>query len=374
MNQPTAELKPCPFEGVIKDAKHTLYINDELYEGFPQVRCSCGACGPLMAGTRESAIAGWDTRRHLIDKAEPVSGGVTAEELQDLVSIGFSETVGFDASTSPEEIRSSIIKQQTFHIAHEIMTHLECYPLGTVARLTADKKIAVTSLLSEQTAIVTAWSSKTKQLQAEVDRLNSADIEKGNQFVNATNIYRREIDRLNANNLTIGSWLSAALDDPTVCQEMKDDIRTWMGLINLPDAKPTETVRPGRDFLEDAHMENGNYQCICTTCKQSFKGHKRRITCKVCSNPKPTEVVGCGKGFRINGQGPWRCGHLGIWFCPDCQAKANSSETLTSSNPTKKVELPEVPYLTGLSNRDWATLVSRFLHAVKDRLETKNEV
>jgi hypothetical protein len=37
-----------------------------------------------------------------------------------------------------------------------------------------------------------------------------------------------------------------------------------------------------RSFLEDSFHENGQYECICTTCNKTFTGHKRRITCKVC--------------------------------------------------------------------------------------------
>jgi hypothetical protein len=37
------------------------------------------------------------------------------------------------------------------------------------------------------------------------------------------------------------------------------------------------------DWPEDFKHENGNYQCQCLTCGQLFIGHKRRITCKVCS-------------------------------------------------------------------------------------------
>ena len=31
---------------------------------------------------------------------------------------------------------------------------------------------------------------------------------------------------------TVGMWLSAALDDPKVCAEMKQDIHTWMAALN----------------------------------------------------------------------------------------------------------------------------------------------
>lgn len=41
-----------------------------------------------------------------------------------------------------------------------------------------------------------------------------------------------------------------------------------------------------RSFQEDAGHENGNYFCTCCDCGRQFQGHKRRVICKVCSQPK----------------------------------------------------------------------------------------
>ena len=41
---------------------------------------------------------------------------------------------------------------------------------------------------------------------------------------------------------------------------------------------------PG-NWPEDASHENGDYECACMTCKQTFYGHKRRVICKVCATP-----------------------------------------------------------------------------------------
>ena len=38
-----------------------------------------------------------------------------------------------------------------------------------------------------------------------------------------------------------------------------------------------------RDWPEDFDHENGNYECKCLTCGNMFRGHKRRVICKVCS-------------------------------------------------------------------------------------------
>ncbi len=37
-----------------------------------------------------------------------------------------------------------------------------------------------------------------------------------------------------------------------------------------------------RDWIDDFGHENGNYWCKCHKCGHTFKGRKRRVTCKVC--------------------------------------------------------------------------------------------
>lgn len=37
------------------------------------------------------------------------------------------------------------------------------------------------------------------------------------------------------------------------------------------------------DWTEDFEHENGNYANECAQCKKMFRGHKRRVICKVCS-------------------------------------------------------------------------------------------
>lgn len=39
-----------------------------------------------------------------------------------------------------------------------------------------------------------------------------------------------------------------------------------------------------RDWTEDSHLENGNYQNRCIRCEQLFLGYKRRPICKSCHN------------------------------------------------------------------------------------------
>jgi hypothetical protein len=41
---------------------------------------------------------------------------------------------------------------------------------------------------------------------------------------------------------------------------------------------------PGRDWIEDKELENGNYQCLCINCNRFFIGHKKRLLCFECYN------------------------------------------------------------------------------------------
>ncbi len=79
-----------------------------------------------------------------------------------------------------------------------------------------------------------------------LDRLNDAlkspaDLDPAGFTAKTCNLVRSaadEIDRLRAfasANDRIGPWLSAALDDPQVCREMKADITAWF------DAQPKDT-------------------------------------------------------------------------------------------------------------------------------------
>lgn len=45
------------------------------------------------------------------------------------------------------------------------------------------------------------------------------------------------------------------------------------------------------DWPEDFSHENGQYNCVCITCQESFVGHKRRITCKLCADKAAAEYA-----------------------------------------------------------------------------------
>lgn len=74
-----------------------------------------------------------------------------------------------------------------------------------------------------------------------------------------------------------------------------------------PDCKGTGYLASeavGRDWLEDFTHENGNYECACCICKNSFVGHKRRVVCKSCALVNPINndwsiVVGDWKDEKV---------------------------------------------------------------------------
>lgn len=49
---------------------------------------------------------------------------------------------------------------------------------------------------------------------------------------------------------------------------------------------------PEGNWPEDFSEENGNYSCKCCHCGKYFQGHKRRVTCKVCSRQPTGESHG----------------------------------------------------------------------------------
>jgi len=57
--------------------------------------------------------------------------------------------------------------------------------------------------------------------------------------------------------------------------------------LEIEDLKAQQVEVPQdqtRDWLADYDHENGMYMNICHNCKCEFTGHKRRVTCKVCSD------------------------------------------------------------------------------------------
>jgi hypothetical protein len=59
------------------------------------------------------------------------------------------------------------------------------------------------------------------------------------------------------------------------------------------------------DWTEDFQHENGNYQSVCSTCRNTFFGHKRRVTCKVCAETRSVTTDMIKKLRDIAGDPMW---------------------------------------------------------------------
>lgn len=77
--------------------------------------------------------------------------------------------------------------------------------------------------------------------------------------------------------------------------------------IERPMQNPFKTF-PACNWEEDYAHENGNYINTCIECKMPFKGHKRRVVCKVCAGPNWEELA--------KKQAPQdnKCAHAGCWL------------------------------------------------------------
>lgn len=70
------------------------------------------------------------------------------------------------------------------------------------------------------------------------------------------------------------SWRKLVRDSDMLAEAVAGDASA------IPDSSDKT-----RDWSEDFAGENGNYSCTCHACGNVFRGHKRRVTCKVCAEP-----------------------------------------------------------------------------------------
>lgn len=80
----------------------------------------------------------------------------------------------------------------------------------------------------------------------------------------------------------------------------------------MTDETKDEYIDPFRtlaacNWEEDYPHENGNYINTCIECKMPFKGHKRRVICKICAGPNWEELA-AKKAPENN-----KCAHAGCW-------------------------------------------------------------
>jgi len=67
-----------------------------------------------------------------------------------------------------------------------------------------------------------------------------------------------------------------------------NDLKKLAGIeTSAEQALPINSVMPSFDspknWTEDYELENGNYICRCSLCKEHFYGYKRRVICKECA-------------------------------------------------------------------------------------------
>jgi len=75
--------------------------------------------------------------------------------------------------------------------------------------------------------------------------------------------------------MSIGKWLSAALDDPMVCAEMKADINAWFedGEPGYLDEIRLEALRDAHEacFEQYAHVSSEDYQDGVGDCRDAIE-------------------------------------------------------------------------------------------------------
>lgn len=73
---------------------------------------------------------------------------------------------------------------------------------------------------------------------------------------------------------------------------------------------PGMTGSAENDWLDDAHLENGNYFNRCVHCGADFIGHKHRVSCRCCNATRPKPDYAAYRPF--DGKAQWVIrNHLG---------------------------------------------------------------
>jgi hypothetical protein len=123
----------------------------------------------------------------------------------------------------------------------------------------------------------------------------------------------------------------------------------------------------GRDWIEDAAHENGNYQCRCATCGNTFIGHKRRVTCKVCA----ATTVSASPTTSQSEQASERDFRLSL---DSTTASASECKTCCGtesiSNPLGW-QLERIPCPDCAPSRDAALLAPKAIEDIADELEAE---
>ena len=82
-------------------------------------------------------------------------------------------------------------------------------------------------------------------------------------------------DKLHETEMNLGSWLSAALEDPNVCKEMKQHIEEWFSYIknrNIVEIDCPNCTKVQYEAYRQMLLFDNNIDINCQTC-----GNKGRV-------------------------------------------------------------------------------------------------
>lgn len=84
------------------------------------------------------------------------------------------------------------------------------------------------------------------------------------------------------NRIKNSEWFKKAYDGKSIGEEA--------GIPESGETVDAFKTHPACNWPEDYELENGNYINTCSICKLPFKGHKRRVVCRMCDEPNWEEL------------------------------------------------------------------------------------
>lgn len=151
----------------------------------------------------------------------------------------------------------------------------ELPPVSAEARIAElEREMDEALWLCEQRAHLTkVLSLKANEQSARAERLEAALREATPKFIDADLGDDCEYERCR--------------DAYSDCSGELDRIKKLIDAALSPAPSEGEPVQ--RDWREDQEHENGNFINRCSKCEEMFFGHKRRVICKACTSPIPSE-------------------------------------------------------------------------------------
>lgn len=124
--------------------------------------------------------------------------------------------------------------------------------------------------------------------------------------------------------LKLGAWMSAALDDPKVCDEMKADIRAWMDTIDFP-ANWCSCDGPGH-HPKCERQSAGQEPSLCRVDTNSLQTSRAEPDTSRCANPNcSNRIVIVGRAAKLPSYPV---------YCPSCIGEENNKRTHAKPDKT----------------------------------------